>query len=149
MRGWFSLKNGTIMELYFNKSSSLNIAAWHIWNIYPPADNRPGSFKPGPKPLSSQMTCETLRTNWENSHGNHNWLVVSTSLKNDGVPSVGIFWNSQYDGKFIRFHGSSHHQSAQCFSPDGHIRIFRLSSSEKCSFARNFRLVGKPSSPKV
>ena len=32
-----------------------------------------------------------------------------TPLKNDGVRQLG-WWHSQYDGKVIKLHGSSHHQ---------------------------------------
>ena len=37
------------------------------------------------------------------------WCFFATPLKNDGVRQLG-WWNSQYDGKVIKFHGSSHHQ---------------------------------------
>ena len=47
------------------------------------------------------------------------WPIFPASLLVGGIPtppknmssSVGMTWHSQYDGKVIKFHGSSHHQA--------------------------------------
>ena len=71
---------------------------------------------------NSSMTClantKQLRVGPKNIPVFYSHIVlvggIPTPLKNDGVRQLGL-WHSQYDGKVIKFHGSSHHQTVLVF----------------------------------
>jgi hypothetical protein len=55
------------------------------------------------------------------------WWFHPPPLKNDGVHQLGL-WHAQYDGKVIKFHGSSHHQHGwkihRCFFPNLNLHLW-------------------------